>query len=77
MHSDDIDRQLTRAVPDGDQDQDQGQVLAAVRQALATRGYEPYDDADGAIRLRNCPSTASPPGTASSSAAPTTPCSEP
>jgi predicted ArsR family transcriptional regulator len=41
----------TRAVPDGDQ----GQVLAAVRQALATRGYEPYDDADGAIRLRNCP----------------------
>ena len=41
----------TRAVPEGDQDQ----VLAAVRQALATRGYEPYDDADGAIRLRNCP----------------------
>jgi predicted ArsR family transcriptional regulator len=41
----------TRAAPDGDQDQ----VLAAVRQALATRGYEPYDDADGAIRLRNCP----------------------
>jgi predicted ArsR family transcriptional regulator len=40
----------TRAVPEGDQDQ----VLAAVRQALATRGYEPYDDADGAIRLRNC-----------------------
>jgi predicted ArsR family transcriptional regulator len=41
----------TRALPEGDQDQ----VLAAVRQALATRGYEPYDDADGAIRLRNCP----------------------
>ena len=41
----------TRAVPEGDPDQ----VLAAVRQALATRGYEPYDDADGAIRLRNCP----------------------
>jgi predicted ArsR family transcriptional regulator len=31
------------------------QVLAAVRQALAARGYEPYDDADGTIRLRNCP----------------------
>src|SRR5215216_109209 len=41
----------TRAVPEGDQDQ----VLAAVRQALATRGYEPYDDPDGTIRLRNCP----------------------
>ena len=36
----------TRAVPEGDQDQ----VLAAVRQTLATRGYGPYDDADGAIR---------------------------
>jgi len=30
-------------------------VLAALRQVLAARGYEPYDDADGAIRLRNCP----------------------
>ena len=30
-------------------------VLAAVRQALAARGYEPYEDADGTIRLRNCP----------------------
>ncbi|SRR6266487_2858924 len=30
-------------------------VLAAVRQVLASRGYEPYDDADGTIRLRNCP----------------------
>ena len=30
-------------------------VLAALRQTLAARGYEPYDDADGAIRLRNCP----------------------
>ena len=29
--------------------------LAAVRQALADRGYEPYDDGDGTIRLRNCP----------------------
>jgi predicted ArsR family transcriptional regulator len=37
--------------PDGDPDQG----LAAVRQALATRGYEPYDDSDGTIRLRNCP----------------------
>jgi predicted ArsR family transcriptional regulator len=31
------------------------QVLEALRQALAARGYEPYDDADGTIRLRNCP----------------------
>jgi predicted ArsR family transcriptional regulator len=30
-------------------------VLAALRQTLANRGYEPYDDADGTIRLRNCP----------------------
>jgi predicted ArsR family transcriptional regulator len=37
--------------PDGDPDQ----VLAAVRQALAARGYEPYDGPDGTIRLRNCP----------------------
>ena len=36
---------------DGDPDQ----VLAAVREALAARGYEPYEDADGTIRLRNCP----------------------
>jgi predicted ArsR family transcriptional regulator len=36
---------------DGDPDQ----VLAALRQTLAARGYEPYEDADGAIRLRNCP----------------------
>src|SRR5215213_8362889 len=28
---------------------------AAVRQALAARGYEPYDGPDGTIRLRNCP----------------------
>ena len=41
----------SRTTPDGDPDQ----VLAAVRQALAARGYEPYDDADGTIRLRNCP----------------------
>ena len=31
------------------------QVLAALHQALADRGYEPYDDPDGTIRLRNCP----------------------
>ena len=31
------------------------QVLEALRQALAARGYEPYDDADGTTRLRNCP----------------------
>jgi predicted ArsR family transcriptional regulator len=31
------------------------QLLAALRQTLADRGYEPYDDSDGAIRLRNCP----------------------
>jgi predicted ArsR family transcriptional regulator len=36
-------------------DADPAQVLAALRQALAARGYEPYDEADGAIRLRNCP----------------------
>jgi predicted ArsR family transcriptional regulator len=31
------------------------QVLAALRQTLAGRGYEPHDDPDGTIRLRNCP----------------------
>jgi predicted ArsR family transcriptional regulator len=41
----------SRTAPDCDPDQ----VLAAVRWALAARGYEPYDDADGTIRLRNCP----------------------
>src|SRR5215213_5987261 len=41
----------SRTATDGDPDQ----VLAALRQALAARGYEPYDDADGTIRLRNCP----------------------
>jgi predicted ArsR family transcriptional regulator len=40
-----------RIAPDGDPDD----ALAAVRQALARRGYEPYDDPDGTIRLRNCP----------------------
>ena len=41
----------SRTAPDGDPDQ----VLATVRQALAARGYEPYEDVDGTIRLRNCP----------------------
>jgi len=41
----------THTTADGDRDQ----VLAALRQTLAARGYEPYDDADGTIRLRNCP----------------------
>jgi predicted ArsR family transcriptional regulator len=41
----------SHTAPDGDPDQ----ALAAVRQALAARGYEPYDDPDGTIRLRNCP----------------------
>ena len=41
----------SRTATDGDPDQ----VLAAVRQVLAARGYEPSDDADGTIRLRNCP----------------------
>jgi predicted ArsR family transcriptional regulator len=36
---------------DGDPDQ----VLAVARETLAARGYEPYEDADGTIRLRNCP----------------------
>jgi predicted ArsR family transcriptional regulator len=31
------------------------QVLAALRQTLAARGYEPHDEPDGSIRLRNCP----------------------
>jgi predicted ArsR family transcriptional regulator len=34
---------------------DPDQVLAALHQTLADRGYEPYDDPDGTIRLRNCP----------------------
>ena len=36
-------------------DTDPTQILAALRQALAARGYEPYDDPDDTIRLRNCP----------------------
>jgi predicted ArsR family transcriptional regulator len=41
----------SRTAPDGDPDQ----FLAAARQALAARGYEPYEEGDGTIRLRNCP----------------------
>jgi predicted ArsR family transcriptional regulator len=41
----------SRTAPEGDPDQ----ALAALGQALAARGYEPYDDPDGTIRLRNCP----------------------
>jgi predicted ArsR family transcriptional regulator len=48
----DLGTEATRhTTPDGDPDQ----VLATLRAALAARGYEPYDDADGTIRLRNCP----------------------
>jgi predicted ArsR family transcriptional regulator len=36
-------------------DSDPDQTLTALRQVLAARGYEPYDDPDGTIRLRNCP----------------------
>jgi predicted ArsR family transcriptional regulator len=41
----------THTQPGGDPDQ----ALAAVRQTLADRGYEPHQDPDGTIRLRNCP----------------------
>jgi predicted ArsR family transcriptional regulator len=37
--------------PAGDPDQ----VLAELRRVLAGRGYEPHQEADGTIRLRNCP----------------------
>jgi predicted ArsR family transcriptional regulator len=56
---------------------DPDQVLAALREALAARGYEPYEDADGTSGSATAPSTASPPTTATWSAAPTTPCSRP
>jgi predicted ArsR family transcriptional regulator len=36
-------------------DADPAQLLAAIRRALAARGYEPDEEAGGAIRLRNCP----------------------
>ncbi|MFL6184713.1 MAG: hypothetical protein ACJ745_07735, partial [Actinomycetes bacterium] len=34
---------------------DPAQVPATLRQVLASRGYEPSNDTDGTIRLRNCP----------------------
>ena len=34
---------------------DVDQVPCRPLPALAARGYEPSDDADGTIRLRNCP----------------------
>jgi predicted ArsR family transcriptional regulator len=45
----------TRAAAHTAADSDPTQVLAALHQALASRGYEPHEDADGTIRLRNCP----------------------
>jgi predicted ArsR family transcriptional regulator len=45
----------TEAATDTAADGNPTQTLAALRQALASRGYEPYDDTDGTIRLRNCP----------------------
>jgi predicted ArsR family transcriptional regulator len=41
----------SRVAPDGEPDR----ILATVRQALVARGYEPHEDVDGTIRLRNCP----------------------
>jgi predicted ArsR family transcriptional regulator len=43
------------AAPHITADSGPAQTLAALRQTLARRGYEPHDDADGSIRLRNCP----------------------
>jgi predicted ArsR family transcriptional regulator len=34
---------------------DQAQGAAGLRSLLGERGYEPYDDDEGAIRFRNCP----------------------
>lgn len=34
---------------------DQAGGLGKLRQTLADRGYEPYQDAEGDLRLRNCP----------------------
>jgi predicted ArsR family transcriptional regulator len=36
-------------------DHDPGQIPATLHQVLASRGYEPSQDTDGTIRLRNCP----------------------
>src|SRR5688500_929753 len=40
-----------RVAPDAGPDD----VLAAAREVLSRRGYEPWDDPAGVIRLRNCP----------------------
>ena len=32
-----------------------GRMVECVRDVLAARGYEPYDDDDGVVRLSNCP----------------------
>jgi predicted ArsR family transcriptional regulator len=45
----------TEAVSHTTADGDPDQVLAGIREALAARGYEPYEEPDGTIRLRNCP----------------------
>lgn len=41
-----LGRELAREAPD---------PPPGVDEVLRTRGYEPYEDADGVIRLRNCP----------------------
>jgi predicted ArsR family transcriptional regulator len=45
----------TEAASHSAADHQPDQLLAELRQTLADRGYEPYDDSDGAIQLRNCP----------------------
>jgi predicted ArsR family transcriptional regulator len=52
----DLGAQLgTEAASHTTADGDPDQVLAVIGEALAARGYEPYEDPDGTIRLRNCP----------------------
>lgn len=41
--------------PPADELADQAGGLGRLRQTLADRGYEPYPDAEGDLRLRNCP----------------------
>jgi predicted ArsR family transcriptional regulator len=41
----------SHTAPEGDPDQ----RIASLLRSLGARGYEPYEDADGTIRLRNCP----------------------
>ena len=45
----------TQAASHTTTDDDPAPALAGIREALAARGYEPYQDPDGTIRLRNCP----------------------